>query len=49
LQIAAFLEEWERVRTRATDENQKEAWQRVKEMAEACRGDRDLSLKFVGN
>jgi hypothetical protein len=49
LQIAAFLEEWGHVRDRAMDENQKEAWQKVKEMAEACQGDRDLSLKFVGN
>ena len=49
LQIASFLEEWERASDRATDENQKLAWSKVKEMAEACQGDRDLSLKFVGN
>ena len=49
LQMAAFLEEWARVRDRATDENQKEAWIKVKEMAAACQSDRDLSLKFVGN
>ncbi len=49
LQIDAFLEEWDKVRDRATDENQKEAWSKVKEMAEACKEDRDLSLRFVGN
>jgi hypothetical protein len=48
-QMASFLAEWERVRDRARDENQQEAWQKVKEMAEACRDDRDLTLKFVGN
>jgi hypothetical protein len=49
LQMAAFLEEWARVQDRATDENQKEAWNKVNEMAAACQSDRDLSLKFVGN
>jgi hypothetical protein len=49
LQMEPFLEEWDRVRPRATDENQKEAWSKVKEMAAACQSDRDLSLKFVGN
>ena len=49
LQMESFLEEWERVRSRASDESQKEAWQKVKEMAEICRQDRDLYLRFVGN
>jgi hypothetical protein len=49
LQMDAFIEEWQRVRDRATDENQKEAWAKVNEMAAACQSDRDLSLKFVGN
>jgi hypothetical protein len=49
LQIEAFLKEWERVGGRARDDSQKEAWQKVKEMAEKCQGDRDLYLKFVGN
>ena len=49
LQMAAFLEEWQRVQDRATDENQKEAWEKINEMAAACQSDRDLSLKFVGN
>jgi hypothetical protein len=44
-----FLEEWERVHERAHDEAQKEAWQKVKDMALACQQDRDLYLKFVGN
>jgi hypothetical protein len=49
LQMESFLEEWERIRDRAKDESQKESWQRVKEMAEACKSDRDLYLRFVGN
>jgi hypothetical protein len=49
LQMESFLAEWERVRDRARDESQKEAWQKVKQMAEACQGDRDLYLRFVGN
>jgi hypothetical protein len=49
LQMETFLEEWERVRHRAQDESQKEAWQKVKEMAQTCQTDRDLYLRFVGN
>ncbi|MGA9641286.1 MAG: hypothetical protein WBQ72_07815 [Terriglobales bacterium] len=49
LQMEAFLQEWQRVEERVRDESQKEAWKRVKEMAEACRHDRDLYLRFVGN
>ena len=49
LQMDAFLKEWERVRERARDESQKEAWEKIKEMAETCRHDRDLYLRFVGN
>jgi hypothetical protein len=49
LQMEAFLEEWERARERARDESQKEAWEKVKEMAQRCRDDRDLYLRFVGN
>jgi hypothetical protein len=49
LQMEMFLEEWERVRERARDESQKDAWQKVKDMALACQDDRDLYLKFVGN
>jgi hypothetical protein len=49
LQAEAFLEEWERVKDRAKDEPQSEAWQTVKEMAEACKSDRDLYLKFIGH
>ena len=49
LQMAGFLAEWERVKDRAHDESQKEAWKKVKEMAESCLGDRDLYLRFVGN
>ena len=49
LQMEAFLAEWERAKDRARDEAQKESWTRVKEMAEACRQDRDLYLRFVGN
>ncbi len=48
-QMEVFLSEWERIRERARDESQTEAWQKVKEMAEACRQDRDLYLRFVGN
>ena len=49
LQAEAFLEEWERVKDRAKDESQREAWQKVKEMAETCKSDRDLYLRFVGH
>jgi hypothetical protein len=48
-QMEMFLEEWERVHERARDEAQKEAWQKVKDMALACQEDRDLYLKFLGN
>jgi hypothetical protein len=49
LQAETFLAEWERVKDRAKDESQREAWQKVKEMAETCRSDRDLYLRFVGH
>jgi hypothetical protein len=49
LQMAIFLAEWERVKDRASDESQKEAWEKVRQMAETCREDRDLYLRFVGN
>jgi hypothetical protein len=49
LQMETFLEEWERVRDRASDESQKEAWLKVKEMAQSCQADRDMYLRFVGN
>jgi hypothetical protein len=48
-QMEAFLKEWDRVKDRVHDENQLEAWKKVKEMAETCRQDRDLYLRFVGN
>lgn len=48
-QMGVFLREWERAKDRARDESQMEAWKKVKEMAEACRHDRDLYLRFVGN
>jgi hypothetical protein len=48
-QMAIFLAEWERVKDRARDESQMEAWKKVKEMAETCREDRDLYLRFVGH
>src|SRR5512133_1428955 len=49
LQMESFLEEWDRVRDRARDDSQVEAWQKVKDMGEKCRADRDLYLRFVGN
>lgn len=49
LQMAGFLAEWDRVKDRGRDESQIKAWQKVKEMAETCRDDRDLYLRFVGN
>jgi hypothetical protein len=49
LQMEAFLEEWDRVQPRAEDDSQKEAWQKVKAMAQSCQSDRDLYLRFVGN
>jgi len=49
LQMEPFLSEWERLRDRAEDDSQKDAWAKVKELAETCRSDRDLYLRFVGN
>lgn len=49
LQMESFLKEWERAKDRVRDDSQKAAWQKVKEMAETCRDDRDLYLRFVGN
>ena len=49
LQAETFLLEWEQVKERAKDESQREAWQKVKEMAEICKSDRDLYLRFVGH
>jgi hypothetical protein len=49
VQMHAFLAEWERAKERVRDESQMEAWQRIKQMAEACREDRDLYLRFVGH
>ena len=49
LQADEFLAEWERVRDRAKDESQREAWEKVKEMAETRKLDRDLYLRFVGH
>jgi hypothetical protein len=44
-----FLEEWDRIQHRAEDDSQKQAWQKVKDMARNCQSDRDLYLRFVGN
>ena len=49
LQMESFLREWERVQERVRDESQREAWQKIREMAETCRQDRDLYLRFVGH
>jgi len=49
LQMEPFLDEWLRVEDRARDESQREAWRKVKDMAETCKGDRDLYLRFVGH
>jgi hypothetical protein len=47
--MESFLKEWEQIQERAHDDSQREAWGKVKEMAEKCRDDRDLYLRFVGN
>ena len=49
LQMDTFLKEWDRAKDRVHDETQLESWQKVKRMAETCRDDRDLYLRFVGN
>jgi hypothetical protein len=49
LQMEGFLEEWERLSERARDDTQRDAWQKVKDLAIACQQDRDLFLRFVGN
>jgi hypothetical protein len=49
LQMKTFLQEWDRAKERVRDESQLEAWEKVKQMAETCRDDRDLYLRFVGN
>lgn len=48
-QMEAFLKEWDRAKDRVRDDSQLEAWEKVKHMAEICRHDRDLYLRFVGN
>jgi hypothetical protein len=49
LQMEVFLKEWERAKQQVRDDNQLKAWEKVKQMAETCRDDRDLYLRFVGN
>lgn len=49
MQMEAFLREWERAKERVRDDSQLDAWQKIKQMAEACRQDRDLYLRFIGN
>ena len=49
LQMEAFLEEWSRLEVRARDDTQRDAWHKVKAMAELCARDRDLYLRFVGH
>jgi len=49
LQMSSFLREWERVQERVRDDSQREAWQKIRDMAETCRHDRDLYLRFVGH
>ena len=49
LQMKMFLKEWELVKDRVHDDSQLESWDKVKTMAEQCRDDRDLYLRFVGN
>ena len=49
LQMDAFLSEWDRAKERVHDDSQLEAWEKVRHMAETCRHDRDLYLRFVGN
>src|SRR5215831_19069762 len=49
LQMEAFLEEWQRLRERPQDDPEREAWEKVNEMAKTCQQDRDLYLRFVGN
>jgi hypothetical protein len=49
LQMETFLKEWETARVRVRDDSQLEAWQQIKHMAETCRHDRDLYLRFVGH
>jgi hypothetical protein len=49
LQMEEFLKEWDRAKDRVRDESQLEAWEKVKQMAETCRHDRDLYLRFVGH
>ena len=49
LQMETFLQEWDRVQDRVHDDTQRDAWEKVKSMAESCLHDRDLYLRFVGN
>ncbi|MFY9643604.1 MAG: hypothetical protein WAK29_00400 [Terriglobales bacterium] len=48
-QMENFLKEWDRAKDLVRDDSQLEAWGKVKDMAETCRHDRDLYLRFVGN
>lgn len=49
LQMEAFLKEWDRAKERVKDDSQREAWEKVRQMANTCQQDRDLYLRFVGN
>jgi len=49
LQMEMFLREWQDLEKEIRDDSQREAWQKIRAMAEACLNDRDLYLRFVGH
>src|SRR5690348_16579952 len=49
LQMEMFLREWQDLEKDIRDDSLREAWQKIRAMAEACLHDRDLYLRFVGH
>jgi hypothetical protein len=49
LQMKPFLEEWDRFSQMATTDSEREAMDKVKQMALKCRDSVGLYLKFIGD
>jgi len=49
LQMQSFLSEWEAIKKEAIAERDKQAWLKVKILAERCRDEVHLYLRFMGD
>jgi len=49
LQMETFLAEWEAIKTEAITEEDKQAWNNIKQLAERCRDEVHLYLRFIGD